>query len=186
MRWLTRHLALLLAALALAGCASTFPEELTRTVNRKLTVTELRRDPRAFIGQRVILGGEILTTVPKPGQTEIELLTRPLLLDDSPQRSDRTEGRVLIRTSEFLDPAVYGTGRSLTVIGTVTGEEERRIGDLPYRYPVIAAERMRLWPALAAIPRDPWWPYGNWPACNYPYTWPYRPGPPLPWWPYWW
>jgi len=185
MRRRGRSLLWALGALALAGCVSTFPADLTRTVDRTLTVAELRRDPTAYVGRRVIVGGEIVSTVPKPGQTEIDLLTRRLLGDDSPERSDASAGRVLVRTGEFLDPAVYAAGRSLTVLGTVTGAEERRIGDLPYGYPVISAERLKLWPLVPPVARDPWWPYYYY-YYGWMYPWPYRPYPMPPYWPYWW
>jgi outer membrane lipoprotein len=41
---------------------------------------------------------------------------------------------------------VYARGRRLTVLGTVAGLEERRVGELPFAYPVISAERIKLWP----------------------------------------
>ena len=135
------------AALLGAGCATTpFPEELTRSVDRALTLKELRADPRAHIGARVILGGDIVATVPKPGETEIEVLSRRLVGGDVPERSDRTDGRFLVRTREFLDPAIYARGRRFTVLGTVAGVEERRVGERPFTYPVISAERIKLWP----------------------------------------
>ena len=140
----------LLAAAALlgAGCATTpLPEELTRSVDRALTLKELRADPRAHVGARVILGGDIVATVPRPGVTEIEVLSHRLGGGDVPERGDRTDGRFLVRAREFLDPAVYARGRRLTVLGTVAGVEERRVGELPYAYPVLSAERIKLWPA---------------------------------------
>jgi outer membrane lipoprotein len=144
---------ILVAATALllgAGCATApFPAELTRTVDRGVTLKELRAEPKAHTGARVILGGDIVATVPKPGETEIEVLSRRLGGGDVPERGDRTDGRFLVRTREFLDPAVYASGRRLTVLGTVAGVEERRVGELPYSYPVINAERIKLWPAEA-------------------------------------
>jgi outer membrane lipoprotein len=178
MRW---WLGLALAVL-LGGCASAFPKEVMRDVNTSLSADDLRRDPVTYQGARVIVGGEILSTQPKPGQTEIELLARRLGDDDSPERSDRSPGRLLLRSPDFLDPAVYAPGRRVTVIGTVTGEEERKVGELPYRYPVIALERIRLWAQEVAQygAYYPWpgWPYG-------PYYDPYYFGPhrrPYGWW----
>jgi len=138
---------LAVAALLGAGCASTpCPEELTRSVDRALTVKELRAQPKASVGARVILGGDIVATLPKPGETEIEVLSRRLGGGDVPERGDSTDGRFLVRTREYLDPAVYARGRRLTVLGTVAGAEERRVGELPYSYPVINADRIKLWP----------------------------------------
>ena len=166
----------LFASLLLAGCVSAFPDEIVRSVNRTLTVAELRQAPAAHVNARVILGGEILATRPRVGETEIEVLARRLRPDDSPERSDRSEGRFLVKTADFLDPAVYAPGRRITVLGTVTAEVERPIGELPYRYPVIAAERIRLWPRdVAATHIVPVYPPGF-------YDWPYWPHGPL--WPY--
>ena len=139
----------LIAAAALfgAGCATApFPEELTRSVNRSLTLAQIRADPRAQLGARVILGGEILATTPKAGETEIEVLSRRLDSGDAPERSDSSSGRFLVRTPEFLDPAIYSRGRRITVLGTLAGSEKRPVGELTYAYPVVAAERIKLWP----------------------------------------
>jgi outer membrane lipoprotein len=175
MRRLGMRMCGLALAVVLGGCASAFPREVMRTVDTAITADDLRRDPAAYKGARVIVGGEILSTQPKPGQTEIELLARRLRDDDSPERSDRSPGRLLLRSPDFLDPAVYAPGRRISVIGTVSGEEERKVGELPYRYPVIAIERIRLWAQEVAQygPYYPWpgWPYG-------PYYDPYYFGPP--------
>jgi len=150
--------ALVLVAVFGAGCAtSPFPQDLARSADRALTVRELRSDTLAHVGARVILGGEVLVTTPKPGETEIEVLSRPLRAADVPERSDSTNGRFLVRTPEFLDPAIYAPGRRLTILGTVAGRSERRVGDVPYAYPVINAERIKLWP------RDTPWVGGEYP-----------------------
>ena len=144
-----RRLAMLVAlACASAGCASSpFPEELTRTVNRSLTLAEIKADPQAHLGEHVILGGDIIKAIPKPRDTEIEILARRLSGGDVPEGGDGSTGRFLVRTAGFLDPAIYARGRRLTVLGTVAGTEERAVGDVAYVYPVIRAERLKLWPA---------------------------------------
>ena len=158
-------LRLLLLAILVGGCATAFPESVMRTVDTKITGDELARQPDAVKGARVILGGEVLSVQPRPGLTEVELLMRRLRGDDSPERSDRSPGRAIIQTPEFLDPAVYSPGRRITVVGEVAGVEERKIGDVPYRYPVIKAELIRLWPKDVlvgpAYAPYPWgYPYG--------------------------
>lgn len=130
-----------------SGCATApFPEELTRSVDRSLTLTLIRANPTAHAGARVILGGEIVAATPRPGETEIEVLSRRLEGGDVPERSDRTDGRFLVRAREFLDPAVYARGRRLSVLGTVAGSVERLVGELPYTYPIVTAEQIKLWP----------------------------------------
>lgn len=181
MRWWWRFVVL---ALLLGGCASAFPKEVMRDVNTGVTADDLRRDPANYQGARVIVGGEILSTQPKPGQTEIEILARRLDDADAPELSDRSSGRLLLRSADFLDPAVYAVGRRITVIGTVSGAEDRKVGELPYRYPVIAVERIRLWPQeVAQYPA--YSPWGPWPYGPYFYD-PYYYGGRARYWPGWW
>ena len=184
---MARLIALVAGALLLAGCATgAFPPEMRKGVNQTLSLAELRQaPPGVFLQQRVILGGEILETSPQAGETEIEVLGRPLQRDDRPAWTDYSDGRFLIRSPQFLDPAVYAKGRRLTVLGTVAGEQQRAIGGQPYTYPVIASEQIRLWPndpPLYAYPAPyPWfWGAPGW-AGLYPGPSWYR-----PWWPYWW
>jgi outer membrane lipoprotein len=153
---------LVLLAVLVGGCATAFPESVMRTVDTRITADELVRDPAARKGARVIVGGELLHVQPSPGQTEIELLTRRLHDDGFPERSDRSPGRALLRTPEFLDPAIYAFGRRVTVVGEVTGVEERKIGDVPYRYPIITVERIRLWPKDLVAPGYYPYPWGPW------------------------
>ena len=154
-----RRLPLAALALFVAGCASAFPDEVLQTVDRQLTLAELRQAPDQHVGARVILGGEILATTPQPGQTIIEVLGRRLRGGQVPEWSDRSDGRFLVRSTQFLDPAVYAQGRQITVLGTVTGSEERKLGDLAYRYPLLAAERIVLWPRPAFDAPPYPWPY---------------------------
>jgi outer membrane lipoprotein len=162
MRWL----GVLALALALGGCIGAFPDEALQGVERRLTVTELRAAPMGtYVNARVVLGGEILETRPKVGETEVEVLARPLRSDDSPARTDASTGRFLARSRNFLDPAVFAPGRRLTVLGTLAGGEERPLGALPYAYPVVEVEQVRLWALDPMYPGyyGPYWgPYWGW------------------------
>lgn len=163
-------LPILVALLLLAGCASIVPEELEGTVNRSVTGAGLIRDPEGYRGQTVVVGGAILLVHNRAGESEIEVLERPLEREE-PLITDRSAGRFLIRSTEFLDPVVYEVGRRVTVVGTVAGVVERRIDDVTYRYPVVESRRLELWPLATGVsrayPYPPWWydpfwgPYGG-------------------------
>jgi outer membrane lipoprotein len=168
-------------ALLLGGCASAFPKEVMSTVNTAITTEMLRPDPLAFKGQRVMVGGDILSTQPRTGETEIELLARRLDSDGAPDRGDQSPGRLLLRSPDFLDPAVYSPGRRITVIGTVSGVEDRKVGDVPYRYPVITLERVRLWPKDVVL-ESGYYPWAPWPYYDPYYFWPRRGFYPWGWW----
>jgi hypothetical protein len=112
---------LLLGVMLLAGCVSAFPAEKLVGVDRSVTLGVLRSDPDRFRQARVLLAGEIIQTRPRPGTTEIEVISRPLGDGDAPRFTDTSDGRFLLTAPDFLDPAVYATGRRLSVVGTVTG-----------------------------------------------------------------
>lgn len=167
-----RRGALLLGVMLLAGCVSAFPAEKLVGVDRSLTLGVLRSDPDRFRQARVVLAGEVIQTRPRPGSTEIEVISRPLGDGDAPRFTDNSDGRFLLTAPDFLDPAVYATGRRLSVVGTVTGSEERPLGDLPYRYVTVAIDQLYLWPR---------------PVNAYPYPYyPYYYGFGRPYWPYYW
>jgi outer membrane lipoprotein len=74
--------------------------------------------------------------------------------------TDKFEGRYLVVVDRFLDPAIYRSGRDITVAGEVRGSEVHRLGEIDYRYPVIAASELYLW-------KKPLFPQA------YPYLYPY-------------
>src|SRR5437867_728094 len=141
----------LLLVLLLTGCASVVPEDLAGTVNRQVSGADLMRDPERYRGQTVVLGGEILQVRNSGGEAEVEVLERPLSFEE-PVLGDQSAGRFLIRHAGFLDPAVYAVGRRVTVVGTVVGQVERKMGDVGYRYPVVESRRLKLWPLETAGP----------------------------------
>jgi outer membrane lipoprotein len=168
-----RLLVLVVACVGLAGCASVFPKEMLRGVDRSLTLAVLRSDPERYRQARVVLAGEIIETRPRTGSTEIEVLSRPLGEGDAPQRTDHSDGRFLVLAPDFLDPAVYAPGRRVSVVGTVAGSEERTLGDQPYRYVMIRADQIYLWPrpvAGAAYPYPPA-PFPYYDRFGWPYYW---------------
>jgi outer membrane lipoprotein len=166
---------ILLLALALGACAVTVPGARGPDVDRSVSARDLFAGPEGYRGRTIVVGGEVIAVRNAPGSTELEILERPLD-GDEPRRTDDSGGRFLVRSREFLDPAIYG-GRRVTVIGTVLGESEGRIGEMPYRYPLLEARRVHLWPKLEARPAyypppyaywwDPWWPY--WPYYDDPF-----------------
>ena len=78
--------------------------------------------------------------------------------------------------NRFLDPAIYRSGRDITVAGEVQGSEVRRLGEIAYRYPVIAALELHLWKEPLSPQSYPYaYPFGypyyrrGWLYPGYPY-----------------
>ena len=82
-----------------------------------------------------------------------------------------------MQTVNFLDPEIYSKGRKLTVGGKVVGVRPQPLGNRLYRYPVIEAEELHLWPKKVSYAR----PYDPYPHCWH-FPWHYYPYSPYPWW----
>lgn len=129
-------------------------------VDRNLTYGSLVSRPDEAQGKIVLLGGTIVQTMPKPEKTEIEVVQKQVSSSGEPFLTDKSEGRYLVVVNRFLDPAIYRSGRDITVAGKVQGSALRRLGEIDYRYPVVVALEIYLW-------KEPLYPQA------YPYPYPY-------------
>ncbi len=136
---------LTVVVLWLAGCAPSFPRELLDRVDRRVTFSELLRDPDHFKGALLMLGGLIVASRNAQDGTDLEMLQGPLDSDGAPRDLDRSEGRFLVHSDKFLDPAVFHPGRLITVIGEVAGHRTMPFGEITYQYPVLDAKSLQLW-----------------------------------------
>jgi outer membrane lipoprotein len=75
-------------------------------VDRDLTYATLSSRPDEFKGKTVLLGGTIVQTVPKPTETEIEVVQKQVSSSGEPYLTDKSEGRYLVVVDRFLDPAI--------------------------------------------------------------------------------
>lgn len=129
----------------LIGCAPVISQEIREQVDPALTFKAVFQDAEAFKGKVVLWGGEIIQTHNMKDGTWIEVLQRPLAGDDRPIRTGPSEGRFMIQHDGFLDPAVYGPGRELTVAGEVRGRRDQPLGEIEYGYPVVAERQLVVW-----------------------------------------
>ncbi len=157
---------LVLSALLAAGCA-TVPEPLGGEFG-ELTPEQ---SGDQHVGQQVRWGGSIVDTRPGKSETCIEVLARSLDSRARPHSGDDDRGRFLACRDGFEDPAVFEGGRDITVVGTLTGFVEGKIGEFRYIYPRVEADTLFLWGEEAPARyyhdpwyyRDPWWPYARFP-----------------------
>jgi len=167
--------ALLLASLG--GCASTVPAPIRTAPAGNPPLSAVRADSGRYVGQAVRWGGTIAAVTNGTHNTTLEVVQRPLHADGEPKETDRSEGRFLVRVTRFLDPAIYAKGRRVTVMGKITGQVTRNVGQYPYPFIQLDASYLYLWPRelpLSSYNRpyfyDPWY-YNPW----------YYPAPPYPW-----
>jgi len=130
---------------ATAGCSPPFPKELLDKAEKNVPFTALQKDPDKYAGKLLMIGGIIVDTKNLKEGTRIEVLQMPLDGEGRPERTDDTGGRFLVMTQQFLDGAVYHRGRMITVVGEVAAPQALPLGEIEYRYPVIAAKALHLW-----------------------------------------
>lgn len=174
-----------LFALFFQGCAHPISRELRDGLDPDIKFETLIEDPNLFLGKRVLFGGVIVVTRNLKDGTEIEIVHKNLDSAGYPETGDYSGGRFLFFSKGFLEPEIYFPGRKLVGVGKLTGEKLGKVGDYPYRFPVIEAEELHLLDDVKYNPNyspfywDPWYyrsPYWDpWlrsPLYDGPY-WPY-------------
>lgn len=160
------------------GCSHVISPEMRAAAKEDLQFSVVLADPERYHGELVIWGGVILETENNPEGTTLVILETLLDWEGAPRDAEFSRGRFLARTSHFLDQAVYSPGRKVTLAGEVVGRELRRIGELPYGYPVVSVREIHLWRESTAawVPAHPWGPYWYWGGPYWYWEW---------WWPRW-
>lgn len=151
-------LPLLLAALSACTTTPAISNQFRQQANLTVDYLDIRLEPEAHAGQKVILGGYILEVFNRPQQSHLLVLQAPLDSRSEPMSRDLSKGRFMIRTARFLDPEVYSPGRKVTVGGVVAGTERQQIGEIDYAMPVVESRELTLWPEDQEYYR-PYWPY---------------------------
>ena len=145
-RRLTRLVLMLLAVSSFAACAPAISKQYREQADQSLSFPVLAADPSAYKGKTVIMGGVIAQTTTRTGETELEIVQKPLDSANMPETTDKSEGRFLVIVDRFLDPLIYKKDRKITVAGEVVGSEVRKLDNLDYTYPVIRSQEIKLWP----------------------------------------
>ena len=127
------------------GCAPAISKKVREEAGEPVPFEALLKHTDDYKGRVVIVGGYILETVNETDGSQITVLQAPLDSQNRPKSSDLSEGRFMVSSSEFLDPAIYSKERRITVGGKVIGNLERKLGNLTYVYPVIEAMEIHLW-----------------------------------------
>ncbi|MDA8141412.1 MAG: Slp family lipoprotein [Desulfobacteraceae bacterium] len=129
----------------LVGCGG-ISKEARSQVTYTGTFAELQASPDPHIGQIAIFGGKVISVQVLDKGTELTILQLELDSSDRPMNNDQSKGRFLVLSNQFLDPALYPAGTLVTVVGKIKGSQERAIGQMPYRYPIIEPIEIKKWP----------------------------------------
>jgi outer membrane lipoprotein len=112
----------------------------------ELSYAQLASNPEAYMGKVVIIAGIIIEAVNTLEGTRLVLLQYPANRRGRPQTDASSGGRFLGLAPEYLETAIYRSGRALTVAGEVRGQRGLPGGETVYRYPLLAPLEIYLWP----------------------------------------
>lgn len=149
------------------GCSSFIPKSIKLPENNALiSYLDVKKNAYNFEGKVVRWGGEITKVVNLKDRTMIEVVNLPLSAYAKPKKENESQGRFKLYYDGLLDPVIYQEGKMLTVVGTVKGIEEGKIGEHEYLYPVVKAQSVHLWKEVRkitmGIKEDPFYFHSYW------------------------
>jgi outer membrane lipoprotein len=131
--------------LILAGCASGISSQARSQVTYFGPFNSVQQQTETHKGETVMWGGRIIETLNKDGSTELSVLQLEITDQGFPMDNDKSQGRFLIHSTQFMDPAIYPEGTLITVVGRIEGSERKLIGEMPYVYPIINVIEIKKW-----------------------------------------
>jgi outer membrane lipoprotein len=154
------------------GCGHAIQKDVLREVNTEITFIELHKDPMAYQGKKILLGGVIVKTVNKENGTLLEIYQTEINGMGRPVHLDISGGRFVALYKGFLDKEIYQKGRKVTMVGIVKGKKMIRVGEMDYKCPYLVVKDIHLWEKeqpsqyvpYPYVPwyiwwHDPWRPY---------------------------
>lgn len=160
-------------AAGLSGCSHMIPPEARAGIETGLRFEMIRAQPEAHLGQKLLVGGNILTLSDEDESTILEIYSWQLDRRGEPTSHDPQGGRFLAASETLLPRDEYRPGLFVTLVGSVEGVEEREIDGVPLTLPLLRIEEIRLLdrplrydgpPRLNAknpFPSPPWYEAAN-------------------------
>jgi len=161
----------LLACLALSGCVSV-PQDIqgNNSLLAKVSYQDIQQNIAGFNGQQVRLGGKVLNVVNHQNETLFEVAVLPLDSSARPELGTAFQGRIIVKASKFIDPLTL-KDHLVTVLGTVTGTTDGKVGEADYRYLTLSLQGYQVWQVRENIVPvnytgvgiygpNPYWRYG--------------------------
>ena len=149
--------------LLLSAC-SNLPPAIEDAPLYDISYSQATRNIAQYKAAPVRWGGVVIDVENEQNYSLVQVLYYPLKSYGRPQLDKVNEGRFLIKSPQFLDPAVYTKDTEITVAGILKGDVERKVGNKTLRLPLISSTLIYLWPVY--VP-------GNYYGYGYGYGYPY-------------
>ena len=95
-----------LSGLFLSACSG-LPSTIKDIPVEKVSVREASQNPDRYKGTSVRWSGLIIEVDTQENYTLVQVLSYPINYYDRPELTKPSDGRFVIKSSEFLDPAIY-------------------------------------------------------------------------------
>jgi len=165
---------LLIAYLALTACAN-LPPAIEDPPSIDISYQQALADMNHYKNAPVRWGGTIIEVENEPSFSAIQILSYPLGSYGRPETDEPHQGRFVVKSPKFIDPAVYTQNTAITVAGLLEGYTERTIGKKTLRLPLVNLKQIHLWPKqdytgyYGGYGGYGYYPYGGF--YGYPYYW---------------
>ncbi|WP_447215436.1 Slp family lipoprotein [Citrobacter pasteurii] len=169
-------------ALMLSGCV-TIPDAIKgSSPTPQQDLVRVMNAPQLYVGQEARFGGKVVNIQNQQGKSRLEIATMPLDSGARPILGEASRGRIYADVNGFLDPVDF-RGQLVTVVGSISGTVDGKIGNTPYKFMLMQVTGYKRWHITQQIvmppqPIDPWfygargWPYGGYGGWGW-----YNPGP---------
>jgi outer membrane lipoprotein len=129
----------------LSSCVHAISEQYREAARKGVSFSRILENPDTYMNSIFVFGGTIVETTNTEKGSEIEVIQNPIDRYGRITDKDVSEGRLILLSSQRLDPVIYKGGRTLTFAGKLIGAMEKPLAGLEYHYPVFKAEELHLW-----------------------------------------
>jgi outer membrane lipoprotein len=158
MKWFIASLILLLS-----GCSG-LPTVMRDTSYSNTRLSAVKMDISAYQNMSFRWGGTVINVINKKDSSQIQVLYYPISRYGRPLTDRKTEGRFVITSPQFLDPAIFKEGTAITVTGVLSGEIKQQVGEKTLTLPLLTIDNIHIWTDYSQTddgfyPRHYYYPY---------------------------
>jgi outer membrane lipoprotein len=136
---------IVLLMLTLTACAATKPTIHAKS-NQELSYEQVVGNLDTYQQQTVRWGGIIAEVANYENFSELTIVQFPLTRYGVPITSEKSAGRFIVRSDDFLDPIIYSPEKRVTFLGTVQSLQLQKVDQKMLSLPLITLDESHVWP----------------------------------------
>lgn len=146
-----------LLLLCASACAQNevIPQPLEARLDRDLRFVDVKRQPDAYRGKLMLVGGKVVSVTPLKEGTRIELQQMPLssqLVPDATRQEGDDRFVVIDLDKKISDPAVLENNELITIVGEVLGSDTVTVNDHEQVVPKFGIKHVTVWERDSLLP----------------------------------